>query len=134
MSKRLDPKTLTQIIADWEQWQDDRRMENVLAFIAQHDVPELLDVVVADQADVDRGSAVLTVFTARAALRKLMYWFQESKTWSDEERKEYLVILLTETQDAITNCNTALHYLTGPGASQLGNQPSLQAFIEGGVS
>jgi hypothetical protein len=95
---------------------------------------ELVDTAVVVDPNIPpeiqrAGVVILAVFTARAAMRKALRWFDESRQWSDEEKTQFLSVTIQELLASISNCNNAMYHLdalnnTGSGDNLNGQNPT----------
>ncbi len=132
MSSKLTLPQIDSVLKALAMWLHDNS-DNVADDLAV-EASDAPGIIVADvtPGDVQKGSAVLAVFTAKAALRKVATWFNHSTEWNYQQKQEFLTPMLAELQDAVNNCNAALHHLTGPGSGAIRGDPTLESFLNGG--
>jgi hypothetical protein len=134
MSSNLDPKQIAVIIDQWLDWQDDKRMEHIIEFASQVTCTEPMIVAEACGDDVTKASAMLAVFTARAALKKVCEWFNYAGGWPQQKVVEFQNSMVAEIRDALLNCNTAMHYLQANNAQDGNAQDGPDSTEKGGES
>lgn len=113
MTPPIPHDQLRQFLEGFGIWISDHA-EDIAADLVDEACNEPTAVVVASPGDMRHSAIVLGVFTARAAMRKAIHFFAESPAWQADQKEAYLIITVTELQDAINNCNAALYSLGIP--------------------
>lgn len=85
-------------------------------------------------ADLKAGVIVVAMFTARAAMRKTLKWFEASMQWKESDKREFLTTTVQELLDAIVNCDNVLYHLNAPAGPGLAEYLADPADSKGGNS
>src|SRR4051812_13917886 len=114
MTSKLTMPQIETVIEAFSLWLTENS-ENVAAELSQ-ELADTAPIVVAEAttADLKAGVVVLAVFTARAAMRKTLKWFEASMQWNEADKKEFLTVTVRELLDAIVNCDNVLYHLNAP--------------------
>lgn len=126
MATKIDIPITDTVITAFAEWLLEHTEIMAAELVGEMDQNDTVVVSEPSPQHICNGAAVLAVFTARAAMRKAIMWFNESPGWNADEKQEFLTAALAELQDAITNCNNALYHLNapqGPGIAQYLTDP-----------
>lgn len=119
MSSKLTIADLDAVLREFCVWLV-QNTENVAAELSSEmtDTQPIVPVE-ATTADLKAGVVVLAVFTARAAMRKAIKWFEDSKQMKPKEQIDYLLTTMQDLLAAISNCDRALYHLNAPAGPGL---------------
>lgn len=132
MTPPIPQDQLKQFLEGFGLWISDHAEDITADLVDDAGSEEPTAIVTHSMSDMRHAAVVLGIFTARAAMRKAIHFFAESPKWQDPQKKEYLILALTDLQAAILNCNAALQQLGIPESPGIAATSDVARSGEGG--